>query len=157
MSQLTNNFNDDQTLRNVKPTCQGLQWGRCVGHTKPPGLVLSLVHLIPIKSECYLMPSAYVDGGGHMVANQIKSTHKYIWVQTGCYKDALGPASYFVCWPKNIVKCSKRHRLSPKIWTSVMGTLSRDRSHLSQWNWAIKANVTFERQMDILFNGQHIF
>lgn len=78
MSQLTNNFNDDQTLRNVKPTCQGLQWGHCVGHTKPPGLVLSLAHLIPIKSECYLMPSAYVDGGGHMVANQIKSTHKYI-------------------------------------------------------------------------------
>ena len=37
----------------------------------------SLGHLIPIKSECYLMRGAYVDGGGHMVANQIKSTHKY--------------------------------------------------------------------------------
>ena len=44
------------------------------------------------------MPSAYVDGGGHMVANPIKSTHKYGEYKTGCYKDALGPAaSYFMC------------------------------------------------------------
>ena len=85
MSELTIDANDDQTLRNVKPIFQ--DWGRCVGQT---GLVLSLAHLIPIKSECYLMPSAYVDGGGHMVANQIKSTHKYVEHKLGVTKMPWG-------------------------------------------------------------------
>ena len=64
------------------------------------------------------MRSAYVDGGGHMVANLIKSTHKYDEYKTGCYKDALGPAaSYFVCRPENIVKCSERQSLwSGHLW-----------------------------------------
>ena len=52
-----------------------------------------LADLIRIKSECYLMRGAYVDGGRHMVASLTGT-------MSTNYKEALGQCSYSVSRPK---------------------------------------------------------
>ena len=57
------------------------------------------------------MPSAYVDGGGHMVAiGLIKSTHKYDEYKTGCYKDALGLLLHTLCVGQKILSNVRKDR-----------------------------------------------
>ena len=64
------------------------------------------------------MRGAYVDGGGHMVANLIKSTH--IEYKLGVTKMPWGLLHTLSVDQKNIVKCWERQSLLPAIWTSVM-------------------------------------
>ena len=101
------------------------------------------------------MPSAYVDGGGHMVAiGPIKST----LTSTTSTKLGVTKMPWGCCFILCVLArkyCPMFEKTEPLIWTSVTGTLSRDRSDLRQGNWSIKANVTFEGQQ-IQFSGQNI-
>ena len=78
------------------------------------------------------MPSAYVDGGGHMVAiGPIKST----LTSTTSTKLGVTKMPWGCCFILCVLArkyCQMFGKTEPLIWTSVTGTLSRDRSDLSQ-------------------------